>query len=146
MDFEVNGINYRAGKLNCFQQLTVVRKLAPLLKGVGGIDLDSFGVANAAQQIGPLLDTLAELPEADVRLIIKTCLGVVSRQSGDRFVVVQTQSGELMFDDLGMTEVILICFNVIKANMTGFFAGLPSNMTAALTKMGDQFKETTGLS
>lgn len=142
MDFEVNQTQYRAGKLNCFQQLLVARKLAPLLKGLGNIDMDSLNVKTAVKQMGPFLDAISELPEQDVKQVIKTCLGATTRRSGDRYTAVQTLSGELMFDDLGMSEVILICFYVIRANMAGFTAGLPSNLTATLSKMGEQVKST----
>lgn len=136
MNFEVNGIRYKAGKLNCFQQLTIARKLAPLLKGLTDVDLEQAQSGNLLS-LGSLLDVIAGVPETDIQIVIKTCLSAVSRNStGDKFSAMQTASGELMFDDLGLTELILVCFNTIKANMAGFTAGLPSNLTTTLSKMG----------
>lgn len=140
MDFEVNNHRYRAGKLNCFQQLTIARKISPIVGSIANLNMPGIK-SGESSSIMPMFEAFAALPEHDVKTVTDICLRAASRIENDKLRPLMTSTGELMYEDFGMTEMLMICFNVVKANMEGFTAGLPSNLTAALTKIGSQMRE-----
>lgn len=121
MEFEVKGQAYRAGRLDAKRQFHVTRRLAPLLAAAGGsleqIKTDPFSL------FAPLAQGIASLPDADADFVIDTCLGVVQRKQGKSWAPV-TSPGGLMFEDIGMAEMLQIVGKVLAENLGGFFGDL----------------------
>lgn len=133
---------YRAGKLPAMTQLHVVRRLAPFLSALMGAlpggqaqtllkaakeGDETNGKAEAAQlglaAIGPLLDAVAAMPDEQVDYVINACLSVVERrQSAGGWAPVMS-SGGLMFEDLGMVDLLGIARHVLSRDLAGFFGG-----------------------
>ena len=138
MEFTIGTTVYRAGKLDAFRQLHIVRRLAPCagklaaLAG-GGVKLkyDANGKAtdfdgDIAQALAPLSDAIAALKDEDVEYILNACLEATERkQAGGRWVPLRA-GGTTMFDDLSLPVMIQIAYHTIKENLTDFFAGPPS--------------------
>lgn len=145
MQFEINGQQYRSGKLDAFKQFHVARRLAPLLSGVSSV-LNGSGLPDpeppraegeAAKAevpaapdkkdfvdfLEPMADALAHMPDADCDYILFTCLGVVQRQQGNGWAKVVAQgTRSMMFDDIDMGVMINITMKVIQENIGGFFS------------------------
>lgn len=128
-DIEVNGVNYRLGKLDAFTQFHIARRLAPiqLAMGVSAGELATKASADeatiAAAIMGPIADIVSKMPQDDVDYILKTCLGAVSRQQGESYARVLV-SGALMFSDITMQVMLRLAIAVIKENLDGFFGVL----------------------
>ncbi|PVZ79515.1 hypothetical protein C9426_33240 [Serratia sp. S1B] len=131
MEFEINGQQYRANKLNVFDQLRVSRKLLPVLSGLlgelkvlkqlksGQITLDdAFKTALPA-----IAQTLADLSDEDSNAIIHPCLSVVLRQQGSNYVAI-FNNGQLMFDDIDLMSMLQIVARVVGDSLGNFWGGL----------------------
>ncbi|KEY56940.1 phage tail assembly chaperone [Serratia sp. DD3] len=131
MEFEINGQQYRANKLNVFDQLRVSRKLLPVLSGLlgelkvlkqlksGQITLDdAFKTALPA-----IAQTLADLSDEDSNAIIHPSLSVVLRQQGSNYVAI-FNNGQLMFDDIDLMSMLQIVARVVGDSLGNFWGGL----------------------
>jgi hypothetical protein len=135
-DVEIAGINFRIGKLSAFQQFHIVRRIAPLLSGLG----ETFarapapaaeGEAVPAEEsnpelwsaLGPVADALAKMTDADTEYVLKLCLGVCQRQQdGGLWSRVVGPSGQTMFDDIDLGVMMQLVFAVVQENLSGFFS------------------------
>lgn len=156
-EFEINGVTYRTGKLDAFQQLYIVRRLAPsigkLLNAVegmvgrpeGGGDLKSLMTASSSllaeggtDGLGAFAEAITEaiytLTDKDMEFVITTCLKTVRRKDGTNNKWVQViREGSLMFEDLDLITMIRIVVEVIKDNLSAFSGSLPSGFTDLMT-------------
>ncbi|HEC2581788.1 TPA: hypothetical protein R2K48_004373 [Raoultella ornithinolytica] len=135
MEFQIKGVNYRAAKLDVFQQLKVSRKLLPVLAGL----VSEFGTLKTQAVAGnsgavmesvlpKIADTLAALPDDDVNAVIFPCLGVVSRQHEKGWVKVFDQ-GVLMFDDIDLFTMLQLVARVVADSLGNFLKELPASET-----------------
>ena len=110
MQFTIKDKTFDSGRLNAFQQLHVVRRLAPVTER--------------------LARTVGELPDADVDYILNACLDVTQiRQDTGGFARLRV-NGVVMFP-LDLTMLLGIAAHVLKDNLSGFFADLPSILNRA---------------
>src|SRR5689334_16802135 len=135
IEFDVAGKNYRADKLDVFQQFHVQRKVAPLIPPLipvyvkiqamqahGGLTKNLSAIAEVLQ---PFTDSIASLPDKDAEYVLSTCLSVVRRQHGDHWAPIWSASAKaLMFDDLDLGSALPIVVRVIRANLGPFIEGL----------------------
>ncbi|CAH3510184.1 phage tail assembly chaperone [Raoultella ornithinolytica] len=135
MEFQIKGVNYRAAKLDVFQQLKVSRKLLPVLAGL----ISEFSTLKAQAVAGnsgavvesvlpKIADTLSALPDDDVNAVIYPCLGVVSRQHEKGWVKVFDQ-GVLMFDDIDLFTMLQLVARVVADSLGNFLKELPASET-----------------
>lgn len=157
IEFEVGGHEYRAGRLDAFQQIHVARRLAPVLgsvaAGLAPIARELFGVlgqagdnrtgvvvallASRAEQILACLpnlgDAISRINDEDAEYILKTCLGVVQRKAEGGWNRVTAQNnGAIMpdFADINGAVALLIARKVVEANLGNFMPALPSTSSS----------------
>lgn len=136
-EFEVNGVKYRCGRLNAFEQLHVFRKLAPVIGAAGSLVDVLKPKAGGALDVRiddmmPLITAIAEMPETDLDTVIRKCLSVVERAQdtavGTGWAKVWSASAErVMFDDIdNAMSMVQIAIAVIQDNLGNFSFALPS--------------------
>lgn len=138
MEFEIKGLKYRAAKLSVFDQLKVSRKLLPLLSGLLGeikvlrqLKTGQVSVEDALKVALPVIaQTLADLSDDDSNAIIHPCLAVVSRETGKSYSAIFT-SGQLMFDDIDLMDMLQIVARVVGDSLGNFLPALPDSETDA---------------
>lgn len=129
-EFTVGEHAYRTDrKLDVFKQASIVRRIAPLFAGLAG----SMG-ATAPSDVGaalldnmtPIAEALAQMKDEDSDYLIKTCLSVVVRQmaGGTGWSRMLSTTGDLMFEDVDLIEVMQIVWRVLEESLAGFFQGL----------------------
>lgn len=134
MEIVVNDQTYMVGKLNALQQFHVMRRLAPVLAGMG------MGVAElktmsdkTAESAGLLLvlekvtEVVGQMTDEESNYVIFTCLSMVKRQvpgSGFASIVTSGKPPQLMFDDIDMLAMLRLTVEVVKESLQGFFKGL----------------------
>jgi hypothetical protein len=143
IEFEIGGNQYRADKLNVFQQFHVQRKIAPLIPPLIPVFLriqemraKQLGLvsnlASISELLQPFADGLAGLPDADAEFVLSTCLAVVRRRAGDHWAPVWSASAKaLMFDDLDLGSALPIVVRVIRDNLGPFIQGLLTSQQPA---------------
>jgi hypothetical protein len=120
-EMTINEHVYSIGRLTPKQQLHLARRILPLFTGVGAaFDLDK-GVDTDFRQFGPFADALAKMTDAEVDAIIDPCLGVINRKVGELWSPVMPRPGQLMYQDLGVAEMIQLTWAVISENLGNFF-------------------------
>jgi hypothetical protein len=131
MEFELKGQQYRAAKLNVFEQLKVSRKLLPVLSGLLGemrvIKQLKDGEITIDEAIKTALPTIAQkvsdMKEEDSNAIIHPCLAVVMRKQGSSYVSI-FGNGQLMFDDIDLMDMLQIVARVVGDSLGNFLRGL----------------------
>lgn len=122
---------YRIGKLDAIKQFHLARRLAPIqlamgmsAKDLAGLGKDADELSIMAAIMGPIADQVAKMSDDEVNYILRMCLGVVSRQGGEKWAKVMV-GNDLMFDDIEMPHLMRLTIAVVQENLGGFFAGLP---------------------
>lgn len=136
MEFEIKGLKYRAAKLSVFEQLKVSRKLLPLLSGLLGeikvlrqLKSGQITIEEALKVALPVIaNTLSDLSDDDSNAIIHPCLAVVSRETGKSYTAIFT-SGQLMFDDIDLMDMLQIVARVVGDSLGNFLPALPDSET-----------------
>lgn len=124
-DFEYGGHQYYIGKLSAFKQLHVARRVAPILTGLADMAMASDGKPlDFKQAVEPMVVAVSKLSDEDTEMIIGTCLEVVSRKTGNKTAAPVFSSGNLMFDDLKMIDMLRLTAEVIKVNLGNTFGAL----------------------
>jgi hypothetical protein len=155
MDLEIDGVEYRTGKMNAKLQFHIARRLAPIIARIGSVSVPPAPVANGngqdhsegtepsqedttalvAQQV-PILAALAEsiasLSDKDCDYVLDTCLSVVMRKQADRWMPVWNKAASVpQFADLTLPAMMQLAFAVIQDNLGGFtFAQSPTGPLA----------------
>lgn len=132
MEFELDGHTYRVGKLDARAQFHIVRRLAPVL---GELAPALQGGKGGLDALPPIATAVAKLSDADADYCIFGLLKVVSRKqpNGLGWGPVSTEN-LLMYDDIGMTQMLKLAWEALTFNMSGFFAALPSDLKEAAQK------------
>jgi hypothetical protein len=130
VEFEINGAQYRSGKLDTFKQLHVSRKIAPLvpklLPAFAEIAKNRSGsddIAMIAGALQPVADVMANMSEDDVEYIFANCLAAVQIKQGKDWVYIW-RNGSLMFEDIDLAGMTQITMKVIWDNLGPFIQGL----------------------
>lgn len=127
---------YEIGRLSAKKQFHVSRKLLPISRAFGEVwsDVVIFIGEDGEEReenteaifrvVGQLSEAFAALPDKDVDMVIDTCLAVARRQNaggvGFSPVLSSSPTGELMFQDMDMPEMLLIVWHTLKENMGNF--------------------------
>lgn len=133
-DFSVGGQSYKSGRMDCFVQNHVARRLAPLIPCAGRVYLSMASAENGADPLlamAPIMDVFSKISDADADYIIKSCLAVTQRRQGDLWAPCLNGSA-VMFQDINLFELYAICWNVLKDNLANFFNALPREFTDKL--------------
>ena len=128
-DFEVGNHRYKSSRMNAMTQFHVARRLSPVFASLG--EAYKKNPNDFTSALPALMGVVSGMPDADVDYIFKSCLRLCQRFQGDAlpWANVTTPSGDLMFQDLGMTEMLQITYNVIADNFASFFSALPATST-----------------
>lgn len=132
---EVAGHRYSIGKLSALSQFHVMRRLAPLLAGVGPDLLKIPEAKDTGEMLGlmsPLAQALADLKDEDANYVIFTCLSVVSREQSSGWArMVAGSPPALMFEDIDMFTMIRLTVEVVQENFRDFFKELGGEIASA---------------
>jgi len=138
-EFEINGVHYRSGKMNAFQQFHVARKLGPILARMGTVLSTTDMGQEWLNHLEPLIEAIAQMPEEDCNYVLYRCLAVVARQQGPELwsPVWSEQAKRLMFEDIDLAAMIQITINVLGDNLSGFFNAPQSNSTPSTSTVSN---------
>lgn len=126
-EMTVGQFNYQFGKLAAMTQFHVVRRLAPVLAAMGLSITEMVAKGKSLKEDDVVLfvmdkasDVLAKMSNEDAEYIIHSCLAVVRRQQGDRWMPMMTGKS-FQFQDIDMQLMIQLTVEVLKENLASFF-------------------------
>jgi hypothetical protein len=141
MEVSLEGVDYRTGRLDVFDQFHIARRLAPLLATLGSKakDLKEMAKPVTGEEpksgeniealdavLEPLAKCIAEMSDEDLNYIIHTCLAVCTRKQPTGWAPVQSKgSRKLLFQDIGLPTLMGLTINTIQENMASFFPTEP---------------------
>lgn len=118
---------YVIGRLDTFRQLHVARRLGTVVGAVLQTLTKGEGGASLGESLEPIMLALGRMSDDDVNYVVKSCLAVVSRRQGDSLAPVQTPGGQLMFEDITVSQLMQLSAKVMEAHRVGdFFTDLLS--------------------
>jgi hypothetical protein len=123
-----NGIEYRIGALNAFQQLHIVRKISPLVKSLvpafAAMDKDRVSVEDVIEHLDPITRELSTLDDSTVEYVLNTALSVVQRnQDGNWHPVWSADARAFMYDDMDMALGLKLTYDVVQDQLGPFIKG-----------------------
>jgi hypothetical protein len=130
----VAGADYQIGKLDAFKQFHIFAKLAPIFAslGAGASEFKELPVSsNGERDLGPVLkvfavplaNAIADMNDEQRDKLIYVCLGCVSKKVNGQWAPVKASgSNALMFADIDGATLMMLTFEVIKENLSGFFS------------------------
>ena len=127
IEFEINGVQYRAQAMDARRQFHVARRLsavlAPSADAINGVkDSDSKGAFIAA--VNSFVDAISKLPDDQLDYVIDACLDTVSRKDGTQWSPIR-RGGAMMYD-LDLYTQGAIVYHVVRGALDGFFGSLPA--------------------
>ena len=133
MEFEVNGREYHAAKMNAMDQFQVLRRLAtvmgPFVDFMGTLGTKSRGEMTQTDMLttaAPLVKAISELSDDVTNYIFDKCLSLVARKEpGDRGYakIWNTQIKRLQMEDIDLPTMMQILMKVIEGSFENFFPG-----------------------
>lgn len=124
---------YQIGKLPAMTQFHVVRRIGPVLAtmGVSITEVVQSGKslrdnADLLSVMGTASEVVARMSNDDVEYVIHSCLAVVKRRQGERWMAVQTGK-QFQFQDMDMQLMLRLTIEVLKENLAGFFPQAPAD-------------------
>lgn len=147
IEFEINGQQYRAEKLDAFQQCDVAALLLPLVGGIAdtlkrvfregrpdwGAAVAQLLDSDIAETIEPLAKAFAEMKREDRHFIITTCLSRVSRaqQGAVGWAPVLASNGVVMFPEIrdDLSTVVRLVWKVLEHSLLSFSSARPAAST-----------------
>lgn len=139
-DFEIGGRSFKLHKIDAMKQFHVVRRVGPILaelvpamKGAaskGAVTIDKMSedekLEAIAKFIGPIMNGLSKLNDADAELVLRNLLSAVEiKQTTGNWARVATPEVILM-GDLEFPILMQVAGRAFMYNLSGFFAALPS--------------------
>lgn len=128
-EVEIDGVEYRFDKLNAMDQFHVARKIAPLAPSLIPMASVKDFLDVPMEQVPALIEgftrELAALDDAAAEYVINTCLSVVRRKTGEQYAPVYS-AGALLFDDMDLSVMLRLVYNVLFASLGSFINGLLS--------------------
>ena len=124
-EFQIGSHTYTAGKLGVIPQFHIVRRLAPVLAGLGE-SLKGNSLASLKEDpLGaalPIVDALSKMSDEDSEYVLNTCLAVVQRKMPGTigWGAVYVPGGGIMFEDITLVETMQLTWKVLEANVMGF--------------------------
>lgn len=126
--FKIGEHEYQARPLNVFDQHHVARKLGSVLIFLGSMKADS--TKTPENYARAMVAASSQIANEDVDYATAACLTVVSRKqaAGTGWAPVRAQSGQIMFEDINLMELMEIIWHVLDANgLIDFFYVAPSS-------------------
>ena len=131
LEFEVNGRNYRASKMDAMTQFNIIRRFAPIMESLGHYIAQSTGRndGNIPERIDmamPIIRAIADLPEETTDFVISTCMNLVKREEGEGrgwSKIWNEQAHRPQMDDIDMVTMLMIVVSVLGGSFSAFFPG-----------------------
>jgi hypothetical protein len=128
-EFTIGQNKYRTRKLDAFEQLLIVKRLAAAIKNAITPDLVASlmdkASSNPMQGFAAFAEALGKMPDDDFLFILNACCKATMReQEGQWFPLMR--EGTHMYRDISAAGYIQIAFKVLQEDLGSFFEELRS--------------------
>ena len=138
-EIEIGEVHYRTGRLNVFEQLNLVRRIAPLLSGLGqslaqapqrrvsnGEDeddpaLDPAAEANFWAALKPIAEAIKDMSDEDSTYVVRLCLSKCRRQDNGHWAAIMASSGQDFMFPIDLATAMQLTYATLGENLDSFF-------------------------
>lgn len=121
-EFEIEGIQYRCGKLPVLTQFNVLTRSGPMVSAFLAFLEKAHNGETLAGAIGPAMKAMSGMSIEDTAYVFAECLGTVQRQNDKSWSGIwNKQAGRALFDDMELQIIVQVLLQVFMENYTGFF-------------------------
>ena len=127
--FEIEGKLFNAQKMPAKKQFHVARRLAPVLETLDGLipllkddvsfDDEERNLEAIFAIIKPFASVLQKMSDDDAEYILNQCLANCKIDVNGKWANLRNGDRD-MYQDISLTELVVIAFNVIKFNLSDF--------------------------
>jgi hypothetical protein len=128
-EFESGGYRYRTDKMNARDQLHLLRSLGPLFAPMARAAIMETSSDEATRRLDmmiPFFEAFSKMEKREVDGLVDRCFSVTRRAVGSNGT---TTYGPPLFtgsrdqyEDLGLGDLMTVCWEVVQENLGGFFA------------------------
>ena len=128
-EFQIGQVKYRTRKLDAFEQLLIVKRLAAAIKNAITPDLITSLLdkdnKNPMQGFAAFAEAVGKMPDEDFLFILNACCKATMREhEGQWFALMQ--NGVHMYRDTSAAIYLQIAFKVLQEDLGSFFVELRS--------------------
>jgi hypothetical protein len=133
MSISIDGIEYKAGKIDARKQFHIVRRLAPVMSSIAPEASKGGDVFSA------MADAISKLSDDDADYVIFGLLETVTRKQPNGLGWAKCTTGKvLVFDDIGMSAMLKLAYHSFQENMTDFFSVFQSALNGQNPAQNEQ--------
>lgn len=125
MEVTIGTRNFRSTKMDPFKQFHVLRRMGSLFPSLAG----AIRVEDKMLAAGYIMAALSRLADDDANFIINSCLATCKIQQGSLWADVIDGSGNLMFQDMQLPDIMELVWKVLKDNYAPFMKDLLSKVS-----------------
>ena len=123
LEFELNGITYKAGTIPAMAQFHIARRLSTVIAALVTHRDPETGQVDPAKIAGPLAEAITKMSDDDTEYVLGNCLSVVQRKRANDtgYVNIWNVAAKApQFDDIDMITMIQIVSEVVKGQIGPF--------------------------
>lgn len=150
MDFSIDGIEYKAVKVDAIKQFHLARRLSPFLEAIvpviakvkGGIlaaDNPEASFDALLEGYAPFAKMMADMPDEQADYILFGLLACVRRKQAQGLGWANISNGSaLMFQDINMVQMLQCAYHALMENLADFFPQGVATLSAIGQKQSAQ--------
>jgi hypothetical protein len=129
-EFESGGFHYRTDKMNARDQLHLLRALGPLFAPMARAAIMETTADEATRRLDmmiPFFEAFSKMEKREVDGLVDRCFGVVRRRvaggnGNSQYGPPLFTGSRDQYEDLGLGDLMTVCWEVVQENLGGFFA------------------------
>lgn len=149
MDFSIDGIEYKAVKVDAVKQFHLARRLSPFLEAIvpliakvkAGVikEGDDATFDALIEGYAPFAKMMADMPDEQADYILFGLLACVKRKQAQGLGWANISNGSaLMFQDINMVQMLQCAYHALMENLADFFPQGVATLSAIGQKQNAQ--------
>ncbi len=123
LEFEIDGVKYKAGRIPAMTQFHLLRRLSPVIAILFSNRDPETGIFDPAKSAAALAEAIAKMSDEDTEYVFGSCLSVVQREreGGTGYVSIWNTSAKApQFDDINIITMIKIVSEIVQGQIGPF--------------------------
>lgn len=149
MDFSIDGIEYKAVKVDAVKQFHLARRLSPFLEAIvpliakvkAGVikEGDDATFDALIEGYAPFAKMMADMPDDQADYILFGLLACIKRKQGQGLGYANVTNGNaLMYSDINVVQMMKMAYHAFMENLADFFPKGVATLNAITQKQSAQ--------
>ena len=148
MDFSIDGIEYKAVKVDAVKQFHLARRLSPFLEAIiplvskvkaGAVNADDSTFDALLEGYAPFAKMMADMPDDQADYILFGLLACVKKKQANGLGYAAVTNGNaLMYQDINCVHMIKMAYHALMENLADFFPQGAATLSGIMQKPSAQ--------